>query len=189
VSTYQPLWIDGRTVGESIRDAEHRYGMIRECLEAGKLAVPGFTLLDVGAHSGYFAVRFADEMGAVATAVDGEAALKEGMAAMRPVNVAAVMKFLKPGDLHIFNPMDVGLCLSVLHHVTWWPTMLEEMMGLCRILFVECAMPGENIAKDDALLSEQHRAVSSLPGAMLVGHTPGYDPSVDRPLYMIPGRA
>jgi 2-polyprenyl-3-methyl-5-hydroxy-6-metoxy-1,4-benzoquinol methylase len=186
VSTYQPLWIDGQTVGESIRDAEGRYMMIRECLEG--LVKPGFTLLDVGAQSGYFSVRMADEMGARATAVDCEPILLEGLAEMGPHNVAGVMKMLQPRDLKIFRPVDVGLCLSVLHHVTWWETMIDELMGMCRILFVECAMPGEQIAKDHGLLDEQHRAVAGLPGATLAGWTPGFDARVERPMYMIPGR-
>jgi 2-polyprenyl-3-methyl-5-hydroxy-6-metoxy-1,4-benzoquinol methylase len=186
VSTYQPLWIDGQTVGDSLRDAERRYAMIHECLEG--LVSPGFTLLDVGAQSGYFSVRFADEMGAQATAIDGEAVLMEGLQAMAPHGVSGVMKFLRPRDLKIFRPVDVGLCLSVLHHVDWWETMLDELMGLCRILFVECAMPGEEIGKDPELLDEQHRTVAGFPGATLAGWTPGYDARVERPMYLIPGR-
>lgn len=190
MSTYQPLWIDGETTGESLRDADRRYAMIHECLKG--LVKPGFTVLDVGAQSGYFSVRLADEMGAHATAIDGESVLLDGLEAMYPEtpwkgSVTAVMRFLKPGDLMMFRPVHVGLCLSVLHHVDWWETMLGELMDLSRMLFVECAMPEEKIGKDPKVLAAQHEKVASLKGAMLAGWSPGYDVRVERPLYMIPG--
>lgn len=190
MSTYQPMWIDGRTVGDSRRDAEHRYAMIHECLKG--LVQPGFNVLDVGAQSGYFSVRLAEEMGAHAVPVDGDPAMMQGLEKMCPDGVtngsiSAVYKFLRPGDLRIFREVQVGLCLSVLHHVEWWETMLEELMDGCRMLFVECAMPEEEIGKDPRVLAAQHEKVAALKGAMLVGWTPGYDARVERPMYMIPG--
>ena len=188
MSTYQPLWRDGQTTGESIRDADGRCTVIEQVLRQGNLVRPGFTLLDVGAQSGYFSVRLSQTMGAVATAIDGELALMEGLEAMGPHGVAGVMKFLKPGDLRLFRPVDVGLCLSVLHHVTWWEEMLEELLDLCRIVFVECAMPEEEIGKESELLAAQHEKVSGLKDAMLTAWTPGYDATVLRPMYLVPGR-
>lgn len=183
---YQPLWIDGKTIGESRRDAEGRYEIILSFLR--DVVKPGFSLLDVGAQSGYFSVRFSKEMGAAATAVDGEAdVLLNGLEAMKPHDVSAVVKFLKPRDLMIFRPVDVTLCLSVLHHVPWWEQMLDEIMRLSRIVFIECAMPGEDIGKDPDLLREQDEKVRGLKDSMLVGHTPGFDTRFGRPMYMIPG--
>lgn len=183
---YQPLWIDGQTVGESKRDAEGRYEAIQACLSA--VVRPGFTLLDVGAQSGYFSVRLSKEMGAAALAVDGESeVLLSGLAAMQPHDVSAMVAFLRPRDLMTFRPVDVTLCLSVLHHVPWWEQMLDEIMRMSRIVFVECAMPGEDIGKDSDLLREQEEKVRGLRDALLITQTPGFDARVKRPMYMIPG--
>lgn len=183
---YQPLWVNGKTVGPDIRQSAGRYDVIAACLRA--IIQPGFSVLDVGAQSGYFAVRLNHEFGARVTAVDGAPELLSGLDAMERHTVAGVVRFLQPGDLRTFRPVDVVLCLSVLHHVTWWSQMLDEMLEMSRMVFVECAVPEEEIGKDPELLREQHALVRSLPDAMHVGSAVGYDNRHKRPMYLVPGR-
>ena len=54
---YQPLWLDGKTVGDARRDAVTRYEAIRSRLAH---LPEGFRMVDVGAHCGYFSYRAAD---------------------------------------------------------------------------------------------------------------------------------
>lgn len=184
--SYQPLWVNGKTVGPDRRNSAGRYEAIADCVR--HLLNPGFSALDVGAQSGYFAVRLQQDFDALVTAVDGAPELMEGLAAMPNHAVVGLGKFLTPEDLLSFRPVDVTLCLSVLHHVSWWDVMMDGLMGMSRMMFVECAMPEEEIGKDPDLLAEQHDFVRSLSGSMRVGYAPGYDDRVMRPMYLLPGR-
>lgn len=55
---YQDHWVQGRAVKKGRRDCESRYQVIREKLN--QLKQP-FTVLDIGACSGYFSFRIAEE--------------------------------------------------------------------------------------------------------------------------------
>lgn len=186
---YQPLWIDGRTVGNARRDAVTRYEAI-----AARLThlPPGFHMVDVGAHSGYFSYRAADELGAQVLAIDGDEALRHGVRAMdidgTNTRVTPVYTNLRPGQLPRIRPFDVGLCLSVLHHLPWWPLMIGDLLNACRLVFIECAIPGENLSTISHRTEPSLAAVRELPGAQKICEVPGFDDRFQRPTYVIPGR-
>jgi hypothetical protein len=182
--TYQPAWINGRTCGASRRDCVTRYEAIAG--ECAHLAA-GFTVVDVGAQRGYFSVRMADQLGATVTAVDGDA-LRDGLWEMPHERVTGVYRNLEPGDLEKLGPFDVGLCLSVLHHVPWWPQMVEELMDACSLVFFEVAVPGENLAWISERTEGTSRMVRELPGAREICRVPGFDTRFMRPTYVVPGR-
>jgi len=188
VSLYQPLWRDGRTEGDSIRDAEIRYQAIVSQLSG---LPEGFSVLDVGAQSGYFAVRMAAELGARAVAADGDVRLAEGLKLMGAENkVHSVHTFLAPGDITGLGPFDVGLCLSVLHHVDWWWEMLTELLDNCSMVFVETAMPEEVLDPKTVLRRrETLETVRGLAEGNPLCLVPGYDKRVLRPTYRLPGRS
>lgn len=186
---YQPLWLDGKTVGDARRDAVTRYEAI-----ARRIAhLPeGFRMVDVGAHSGYFAYRAADELGADVLAIDGDEALRDGVAAQEAgrtsTRVTPVFANLTPGQLPKLGNFDVGLCLSVLHHLPWWPLMIGDMLNACRHVFIECAVPGENLSTISHRTEPTLEAVKALPGAEVICSVPGFDNRFPRPTFFIPGR-
>ena len=185
---YQPLWIDGQTVGDARRDAVTRYEAIASRL--GHLPA-GFRAVDVGAHSGYFAYRMADELGAEVLAIDGDEALREGVSAMDSgrtrSRVTPAYSNLLPGQLPDLGRFDVGLCLSVLHHLHWWSDMLEDMLDACALVFIETAVPGENLAWISERTEGICAAVKGLRGEVIC-EVPGFDERYRRPTYVIPGR-
>lgn len=189
--TYQPLWIDGATVGADTarRDAVTRY----EAIARRVAHLPaGFRMVDVGAQRGYFSYRMADELGADVIAIDGDESLREGVRAMEAgrlwTRVTPAYANLLPAQLPGIGNFDVGLALSVLHHVHWWPRMIEDLLDACRQVFIEIAVPGEDLAGLESRVLETSVAVEGLPGAVKVCEVPGFDGRYMRPTYMIPGR-
>lgn len=183
---YQPMWRDGQTMGDARRDAVTRYEAI-----AGRLGhlPPGFRAVDVGAHSGYFSYRMADELGADVLAIDGDPALRDGVAQQgHHERVHASYANLLPGQLPGLGNFDVGLCLSVLHHLHWWPRMIEDLLDACALVFIETAVPGESLSTISARTGPTCEAVEALPGAEVICKVPGFDARFPRPTYVIPGR-
>lgn len=186
---YQPEWIDGRTVGNSRRDAEGRYNAIASYLNG----MEHFTALDLGAYSGYFSFRLAEEFGAEVTAVDDALELAQAFEKAREMGIPhrgvvyEVNRRMDPVDLMGLHRFDVVLCLSVLHHVTWWRSMLEILMNKTDILFVETAVAGEDLPGAIAHSPEIQKMVE-LNGGKKIHETPGFDPRFMRPLYVIDQR-
>ena len=71
---YQDVWVKGRVIIKGVRDCEGRYMAIRN--ELRRLGFPGkngdrpFTVLDIGAGSGYFSFRLAEEFNARVTMIE-----------------------------------------------------------------------------------------------------------------------
>lgn len=174
--SYQPEWRGGRTVGTSRRDAEGRYHAIAEYLKGRS----GFTALDLGAHQGYFSHRLADEFGAAVTAVDDYPGLqpRDG--------VTVIRRRLAAGEVTQLGHFDVSLCLSVLHHLPRWRDMVDALLAVSDVLFVEIADPGEHLPRAVAHSASAHIAsyIERLGGRVLA-RTPGYDPEFSRPLWVI----
>ncbi|MFD9825524.1 class I SAM-dependent methyltransferase [Streptomyces violascens] len=177
---YQPLWINGKTVGRGMRSCEDRYQSIADYLQGRK----GFSLIDIGAHSGYFTVRLAEEFKAKAVALDGYPALVEALAAQGSRRVRAVHEYADPGLLQQLGDFDVGLCLSVLHHVDWWPQMLTLMSSQCTTLFVECEWTAEATGPRAQRVRNTIATVEGL-GGKLLSTSPTVDQAAMRPLYVI----
>lgn len=178
--SYQPGWVDGREVGTGERDAAGRYEAIRRELQGHT----GFSVLDVGAYSGYFSVRLAEEF--EATVIAADKVLKR-----HPIDtpgVVSVPRNLTGLELSQLTHagLDVVLLLSVLHHVDWWRDMLLIAVERSQVVFVELPDPREilpnAIAHGEAV--EMHRQVQAL-GGIVIAWTPGYDGRYNRPTYAI----
>lgn len=176
---YQPQWSNGQESGKARRDAAGRYRAIADHLKGR-----GFRVLDVGANAGYFSLRLAEEFQARVTAVDGDPILKESLERARNSSVEGIYEFLSPDSLKKLGVFDVGLCLSVLHHVSWWPTMLRLMRAQCRTLFIETAHPKEDLPKAFWHSPEILRIVSDM-GGNVIHESPGFDSKYLRPLHVV----
>lgn len=177
---YQPGWKDGREVGTGQRDASGRYEAIRRELQGHDR----FSVLDVGAYSGYFSVRLAEEFEATVIAADDFPALAQ-------LDVEGVVTIPRRLDLEeLTRLLDVGtdvvLLLSVLHHVRWWREMLAAVVTRARVVFVELPDDRERLpgAVAHAETSAMHKAVQDL-GGISIARTAGYDKRYDRPLYVL----
>lgn len=177
---YQPRRIDGQDVGTPARPAASRFDAIAKELEGHE----GFTVLDLGAHEGYFALRLAEEFNAQVTAVDDWRGLKPALEAAGDTRVKGVYERLTPQSLEELGDFDVILCLSVLHHVPWWETMLEQIQLQSKLLFIEVAAAHEELPKAVAHCPEIPAAVAELDGR-LIAKTHGYKSRKLRPMYAL----
>jgi hypothetical protein len=183
--SYQDVWQDGKRVAAGERDCEGRYELIADTLPAAAR----FTVLDVGAYAGYFATRIVEDFNAAATAVDDY----DGLAAAASPQVKIIGRRLSPAELDALPRHDVVLALSVLHHFKDWQAALRALRACRRQLLIEVCHPDEAWMRRAASrqhVAAQHRAVSVLPGAELLGTSPrtGRDGvTYERPLYRVPG--
>jgi hypothetical protein len=182
---YQDVWRDGVKVSAGERDCEGRYELIVATLPAAA----GFSVLDVGAYTGYFATRIVEDFEATATAVDDY----DGLAAAASPAIKVIGRRLSPAELDAMPRHDVVLALSVLHHFKDWQAALRALHACRSHLLIEVCQPNEAWMRRAASRREvaaQHRTVSSLPGAELLGTSPrtGRDGvTYERPLYRVPG--
>jgi 2-polyprenyl-3-methyl-5-hydroxy-6-metoxy-1,4-benzoquinol methylase len=174
---YQPEWVGGKTVGSSRRDAAGRYAAIAAELQG----MYGFSVLDLGAYAGYFSLRLADEFGARVVAVDDSAELAETMSRSPHPGVTGVFEKV---DAQGLSRLDVVLCLSVLHHVPWWRSMIDMLIKQSKILFVETADPRETLPAAIAHSPEIPRIVE-IKGGRKIHESPGFDAAFLRPTYVI----
>lgn len=179
---YQPEWVEGKTVGDSRRDAQGRYTAITKEL-AGRRS---FTVMDLGAHAGYFSLRLADEFDATVTAVDDASELTATLEKNKHPKVTGVFQRVDPKGLAALGTFDVILCLSVLHHVPWWRSMLDMLTRQAAKVFVETAHPDEDLPGAIAHSKEIIPTVE-LMGGRTIHYSPGYDSRFLRPLYVVEG--
>lgn len=183
--SYQDTWQDGARVAAGERDCEGRYGLIAATLPAAAR----FTVLDVGAYTGYFATRIVEDFEATATAVDDY----DGLAAASSDKVSIVPRRLSAHELRALPRHDVTVALSVLHHMKDWREALPLLLACRSHAVLEICDPRERWMRRAAArrqVAEQHQVVSSLPGAELLGTSPrtGRDGvTYQRPLYRLPG--
>ena len=146
---YQPVWDGTRTVGKSERDAQGRCDAILPHIPAGS------TVLDFGAHRGYFAHRIADSTDARVTAVAPEL--------IDHPKVTSIKDTLTLPQFNALGTFDVTLALSVLHHVHPWQHWLDAILSSAPVVIIETAHPGETLkSAQHGHLAEIHAAVSQL---------------------------
>lgn len=185
MSPYQDVWRDGRLVAAGDRDCAGRYDLLRGVLD--RVAEP-FTLLDLGAYTGYFAVRAAEDYDCRVTAVDDHRPLAR--AASDRVDV--VTHRVDAGWLAARPRVDVVLALSVLHHMPDWRRVLVEVAACRHTAVVEVPRPDETWMRRAAA----RREVGDIHDAVLaVGERIGESERVGRngrayarPIVAIPGR-
>lgn len=172
---------DGTVLAEGYRSCEDRWAVIAQI--ASGLRRP-FTVLDLGAASGYFSVRLAREFGARCVAVDSSAdVLKaEGRVA------AVVQRAVDPIAVRRFGTHDIVLGLSFLHHVKDWRLMLEMMNHSARsALIIETPNPRERLRS-----ARNRKELWAIEQALLdlrmekVGESPGvWDTKLPRSIYVL----
>ena len=131
---YQPLWVNGKTVGTGRRDVETRWAAISPHIAKGS------RVLDLGAAQGYFSVRSAVELGCSVVAVDPD------LADMSDVqNVHCVRRIVSPHDVNELGKFDLALALSILHHIDKWQKMLDVLVANATTVIVETPHPKETL--------------------------------------------
>lgn len=186
--SYQAEWKNGRETKAGERDCEGRYQAIRREL-VGKVEhrPEPLTVLDVGAYQAYFSIRLAEEFGADCYAIDPYKGLPSGMLTFpNGGKVVPVRKKIEPADLGTLGFHDVGLLLSVLHHVPFWRELLITVVGRSKLAFIEIPDARERLpnAQCHDQTAEMHDLVRAV-GGVTVAWTPGYDPTYDRPMYAV----
>ncbi len=180
---YQDVWKDGKLAVRGARDCAGRYKLIASTLPDRPL-----TVLDVGAYTGYFSTRIAEDFDAQVTAVDDFS----GLVAAESERVKVINQRLGVDGLLHLPRFDVVLALSVLHHMKDWRNALE-LLRCCRShLVIEVCHPQETWMRRAASRAEvaaQYKAVSRLPGAKLLGTAPRIEAgnTFQRPVYLVPG--
>lgn len=181
---YQPVYVRGEVRGEMMRACDDRFDAI-----AAHFPAPGFSLLDVGANRGYFSLRAAHEFDARATAVDGAESLPEALEEAQDPRVVMVNRNLTAEEVSGLERHDVGLLLSVLHHVPDPVEMLEAVRSRVDLLFVEAADPSENENAqwaERAALVIQHVESS---GGRRIGEAASIVNGAMRPIYLMSPKA
>jgi hypothetical protein len=181
---YQDLWRGGRKLASGGRECAGRYDLL-----AATLPLEPFSLLDVGAYTGYFSVRVAEEFPATVTAVDD----CPGLADAAGERVIVIPRRLRIAELYALARHDVVLALSVLHHFADWRAALRALLACRSHLIIEICDPQERWMRSAASrrdVAAQHQTISMLPGAEQLGFSPriGRDGiTYQRPIYRLPG--
>lgn len=184
--SYQPTWRDGAVLAAGERECADRYEPIRDLLAT----IDGpFTVLDLGAHSGYFAARIvADFPQARVTAADPRPEIHQAAAD----RVAVDQRRMDAAALRALPRHDVVLALSVLHHLPDWRQALPWLAACHRWLVAEVPHPGERWMRSAAARHELpalHDAVAA-PAQRKLGEftRTGRDGSHHRrPMYLTAG--
>jgi len=197
VEYYQPLY---GIVGfePPLRNCRDRAAAIEEALKPlGK----NFRLIDFGSSLGYFPFYFADR-GAACTGVD-----------IKPENTAVALTVqrlnglpatFRTGSLDLqsvrtipANQYDVGLILSVLHHIThrrgkdYVALLLRELLARIPTLVLELAHRDEDVTFEWREALDENR-LGILTGcdadARLIAQFPTHLSKVMRPIYLVTRR-
>jgi len=182
MTRYHDQWRDGRLVERGERDCSQRWELIASAL-AG---VEPFTLLDVGAYTGYFTARATETFDCHATAVDNN----PGLADLAGPSVDVIGRRLSVDELWHLPRHDVVFALSVLHHFADWQAAFEALRACRRTLIIETPDPAENWMRHAAArdqLEELHDSAAA--EGELLGTTERFARGVayQRPIYLIAG--
>jgi hypothetical protein len=170
-TAYQPEFRNGKTLGSSLREALTRYQAIAPHI------LPRQSILDFGAHRGYFAHRLAAELDCSVMAVDPQAEPAPGVAVMR--------KKLSAPELRNLGRFDATLALSVLHHCDPWEEFLEAILASAPRVFIEIPHPRERLRTvPQSRCREIHDRLSGT-GTVLCETGGVYQKELLRPLIMI----
>ena len=175
---YQDVWIKGNLHEAGQRDCTARYAAIKS-----NLSGDGFSVLDMGAYSGYFSFRLAEDFNAKCLAIDDYIHLPKLVRANANPNVKALNKRLSLGQFQDLGRFDVILCLSFLHHVDNWRGHLEYILENSACAFIEIPHPSEILpnARNKDILMDIYKAVHDIPGED-IAQVSGYDNTQDRVL-------
>jgi CTP-dependent riboflavin kinase len=180
---YQDVWADGVVLSRGSRECAGRFSVI--AAQLATLRKP-FSVLDLGAAGGYFAVRLAEEFGAAVLAVDTHAVPE---CSPSKGSVRSIVQTATPQSLRDLGSFDVILALSVLHHCEDWRGVLAQLRGMARsALIVETPHKSEVLrrARWRERLGIIDDAVSRIGSS--IGTAPGiYQQQHARKIRIIPG--
>jgi CTP-dependent riboflavin kinase len=182
--TYQDIWVKGKVVEAGYRDCATRWQSIAQEVSS---IVGSFTVLDLGAQTGYYSYRLAEQFGARCLAVEPSNPKLTHKVEKDNGNarVTWLRRHLDVKSLLKLGSFDVVLALSVLHHQSDWRGMLEALRSMTRgTLVVEAPHPKEklNVAPARFELSAIYEDVSST--GRWIGQAPGvWDPKLSRGLF------
>lgn len=174
---YQPLWVAGQEVGAGLRDCNGRYQALATYLR--KISMRPRRVLEIGAYTGYFCRRLAEDFGAQCIAVDDH----RGLEAYPGVEV--IKARLDPLAISSLGRFDVVICMSVLHHHNNWHDYLTALLQAGDVLFIETANPLERLGTVQRQYAlGAHQEISAL-GRVLT-QTPPINGDVNqRPLWVV----
>lgn len=191
MTAYQPV-LDGKgkVVAAGERDCDDRWQAI--AAEFHRLSGLPFTLLDVGAYTGYFSRRATAEYACRAFAVDDNPKLQPAP------NVRVHRGRVDAGWIARQPRFDVILALSVLHHMPDWRDVLRELQACRGFAVVEVPAPNEwrwmtsaPARRDVPEIAETVAAAAGVSGGKLLGEFPrtGKDGiTYQRRMWLLPGR-
>lgn len=172
---------DGQVLEAGYRECADRYEVVRQAVEG--LRRP-FTVLDLGASSGYFSIRLTEEFGARCVAVERTDVITEAKD-----RVAAIVRAnLNAEQIRKQGSFDVILALSFLHHQPKWRGVLKVLERHTRsALIVETPNPAEKLRQAPAReeLGDIEQALRDL-GMRRIGTSPGvWDPTLERGIWLM----
>lgn len=177
---YQPRWQDGKQTSPGTRESAFRYEAIKPVLQS--ISQP-FSMIDLGAHSGYFSIRVAEDFDCWIMAVDKERFSIDSeriQTAQARIDEAYLLDLPRP---------DVVLALSVLHHLPDWQDSYRAMRRLAKqALIMEVPHPEERlkyVPNRHSLQPIYDRVVTS--SIALLGTSPATrQPELTRELHLVP---
>ena len=182
---YQSVRINGAVVQTGERSCDDRFDLIRPVLAQYKRP---FTVLDLGANTGYFGQRIAEEYDAVSVCIDSDPVLIETLAKNGHHAVLGIQRHLSVRDLTDIaacEHFNVVLALNVLHHFDDWEGALGAVLSLGEHVIIETP-PVDDVhacgrVRHAALYDAVRRA-----GSVILGVSPSHTtPGVDRELVLI----
>jgi len=143
MEVYQDVWARGQRAFAGVRECASRYDAMRPVFDQFRRP---FTVLDLGAHLGYFSFRLAEDYpGAVCVAVDDDPRLWDLCEANAPIiHLQQRLTVDQLRTLGTCEHFDVVLALNVLHHMD--EAALEAVMDLGDRVIVETPHPWETMA-------------------------------------------
>ncbi|KKM06936.1 hypothetical protein LCGC14_1738940, partial [marine sediment metagenome] len=178
---YQDIWVKGKVQTRGQRECAKRYELIRRfCAQYQR----PFTVLDIGAADGYFAVRLAEDFPeCTVVAVEPRERIGEVLKLNDQQRVLWLNKALTAENIHKLTEVehfDVTLALSVIHWLKVPPAWsLGALRELGDHLILE--VPVEAAATGQAIVE----AITLPPDGVLLGYGESHlDPKARRPIYV-----
>lgn len=185
---YQDVWVKGKRIIKGQRECEGRYLAIRKELRrlgfSGQAAAPPFHVLDIGAASGYFSFRIAEDFHAHVTMIESSPDIAKWVKANGNPRVKLIHRSVSARDLLKMakkKHYDVVLALSVLHHFPDFELAVRAIFQLGDVVFIEPpalqeAKGGYNGQRAAAILrllrDRPHRVLAHTPNLRGLGKRP-----------------
>ncbi|MCT2536294.1 class I SAM-dependent methyltransferase [Aquibacillus koreensis] len=138
---YQDIWVKGQMVKKGQRECEDRYNHIKhELLKYNSNKT--FTVLDIGANSGYFSFRIAEDFNAEVTMIESNKEIKKIEKQNQRNNVKLINQKVTVEELkHIIQTeqFDVILALSILHHFEDYDELINIIFENSELIFIEAS--------------------------------------------------